>query len=274
MTSNMESRQSYGAVADRLAELASSAEADSVASLADELLTVADLLRGEPRLRRALSDPGRSGEDRAGLARSIFGSKVRDETLDLLAALTAGHWTRPSDLLDAVERLGVEAVLASSERAGDLADVEDELFRFGQVVDGDYRLAAALGDATADVARRAALVDDLLDGKSRPATVRLAKLALAGFGGRGFASSLSRLVELAAERGDKAVAYVTTAVPLTDADEDRLAARLSEMYGRGIALKINLDPEIVGGLRVKIGSDLYDGTVARRLAEARTALTR
>jgi F-type H+-transporting ATPase subunit delta len=82
------------------------------------------------------------------------------------------------------------------------------------------------------------------------------------------------LVELAAQKRDRSVAYVTTAVPLTDADEERLAARLADMYGRAVSLKIDVDPRIIGGMRVKVGSDLYDGTVVRRLTEARTALTK
>ena len=65
---------------------------------------------------------------------------------------------------------------------------------------------------------------------------------------------------------------MTTAVPLTEAEEQRLAGRLAQLYGREVSLKIDVDPRIIGGVRVKVGSDLYDGTVSRRLAEAKTAL--
>jgi len=150
--------------------------------------------------------------------------------------------------------------------------VEDELFRFGQIVAGDPRLAAALGDASSGVPRRVELVRALLAERARPVTVRLAEIAVAGFGGRGFSSSLTRLVELAAERRDRHIAYVTVAEPLTEADEDRLGARLAEMYGREVSLKITVDPGVLGGVRVRVGNDLYDGTIARRLAENRNAL--
>jgi F-type H+-transporting ATPase subunit delta len=46
------------------------------------------------------------------------------------------------------------------------------------------------------------------------------------------------------------------------------------MYGRQVSLKVEVKPEIIGGMSVQIGSDLYDGTVQRRLAEARAALAR
>jgi F-type H+-transporting ATPase subunit delta len=268
------SRESYGALTDKLQAFAQGAEADRLTQVADEILAIGDLLRREPRLRRALSDPARAGDERSELLRTLLSGKVGDDAIDLVGVLVAGRWSSPGELLTAVERAGVDTLFWGAERADQLGDVEDELFRFGQVIDGDTELAAALGDTSADVARRATLVEALLDGKVRPATLRLAKLALAGFGGRGFSASLSRLVEMAADKRDRSVAYVTTAVPLSDAEEERLAARLSQMYGRQVSAKIDVDPRIVGGMRVKVGSDLYDGTVARRLSEARTALAK
>ncbi|WP_238008219.1 F0F1 ATP synthase subunit delta [Dactylosporangium sp. AC04546] len=267
-------REAYGAAADKLAEFSAGADAQRISAVADETLSVADLLRREPRLRRALADPSRHADDRAELISSILSGKVSDDTVGLLAALAGGRWSGPGALLDGAERLGVDALLAGADRAGDLADVEDELFRFGQVVSGDPRLAGALADATAPAEARSELIGNLLKGKVKTATLRLAQLAVAGFGGRGFDASLSRLVELAAARRDRSVAYVTSAVALTDAEEERLAAKLQQLYGRGVSLKIDVDPRIIGGMRVKVGSDLYDGTVARRLAEARTALAK
>jgi F-type H+-transporting ATPase subunit delta len=262
------------AATDRLEAFAEGADAGRLIDVADEILAVADLLRREPRLRRALSDPGREGEQRVELLKSLLSGKVGDDAIDLVGALVAERFSSPVDLLNAVERLGVDALMASAERADKLGDVEDELFRFGQVVDGDNELAAALGDPTAELGRRTEVVKDLLSSKVQPVTLRLAQLALSGFGGRGFTASLQRLVELAAAHRDRSVAYVTTAVPLTDEEEERLAARLSEMYGRQVSPKIDVDPRIIGGVRVKVGSDLYDGSVARRLAEVRTALSK
>jgi F-type H+-transporting ATPase subunit delta len=261
------------AATDRLEAFAEGADAGRLIEVADEILLVADLLRREPRLRRALSDPARGREQRVELLTALLSGKVSDEAIDLVGVPVAERAT-PVELLNAVERLGVDTLLASAERENKLGDIEDELFRFGQVVDGDNALAAALGDPTADLGRRTELLRDLLADKVRPVSLRLAQLALSEFGGRGFSASLSRLVELAAAKRQRSVAYVTTAAPLTDEEVDRLAARLSEMYGRQVSAKIDVDPRIIGGVRVKVGSDLYDGTVARRLTEARTALAK
>ncbi|SCL39341.1 ATP synthase F1 subcomplex delta subunit [Micromonospora rhizosphaerae] len=268
------SRESYKVAAERLDAYVRGAEPSAVASTADDILSVADLLRREPRLRRALSDPARSGEDRVGLLTGILGGNVGADALDLLAALVSGRWSAPSELLDGTERLGVEALLASADKAGELGEVEDELFRFGQVVAGQPGLSNTLSDPIAPAERRAGLARELLAGKARPATIRLVEVALRGFGGRSFTGALTRLVELAADRRDRQVAYVTVAAPLSDEEERRLGARLSAMYGREVSVKQTVDPEVLGGVSVRVGSDLYDGTVLRRLNETRNALAK
>lgn len=265
------SRESYAPALARLNELAE-AEGSALAAAGDELLAVAELLGREPRLRRALADPARSGPERVGLLDSLLAGKVSDRALELLRILVEGRWSSGADLLDAVERLGVQALLASAQAAGELAEVEDELFRFGQVVDSNLELAAALGASTVPPAQRAELAKMLLEGKARPVTIRLVVAALHGFGGRKFSAALRAIVELAAYRRERNIAYVTAAAPLTEAEQARLAARLSEIYGRPVEVKVTVAPEVLGGVSVRIGHDLYDGTVRRRLAETRAAL--
>jgi F-type H+-transporting ATPase subunit delta len=85
---------------------------------------------------------------------------------------------------------------------------------------------------------------------------------------------MTRLVELTAAKRDREVAYVTVARLLDDAEEQRLAAKLSDIYGRQVSLKVDVNPSILGGLSVRVGSDLYDGTILRRLNEARQAFAK
>ncbi|GGK18942.1 ATP synthase subunit delta [Pilimelia terevasa] len=267
------SRESYAAAAARLAAYAEGATPGAVAATADEIGGVAQLLGREPRLRRALADPARAGQERAGLLRSTLTGKVGEPALDVLDALAGGRWSSAAELVTAAETLVVDGLLAAADAAGELAEVEDELFRFGQVVSGTSRLSATLGDATVDPARRIALVADLLGGRARPVTVQLVALAVRGFGGRGFESGLHRLVELAAEKRERQVAYVTVAAPMDADAQGRLAAALADQYGREVSMRFEVDPSVVGGMSVQVGADLYDGTIARRLAETRKALT-
>src|SRR3954451_22975452 len=251
-----ESRESYAAAVDKLTADTGKATAAQLATIADEVLSVAALLRAEPRLRRALTDPARDGRTRAGLLRGLLSGKVSEVTVDVLATMVSGRWGSAHELLDATERLGVDTVLRSAGKSGDLADMEDELFRFGQIVSGSNELAVTLSDPGAPAARRVKLVEDLLEGKAKPATLRLVEVALEGFGGRSFDASLTRLVEMTAAKRDRQVAYVTVATPLTDGEEQALAAKLSDIYHRTVSLKIDVNPEIIGGVSVKVGADL------------------
>src|SRR5258706_11091755 len=159
------SRESYSAAVERLDGLASGQRPVPLAGVADEILAVAALLRSQPRLRRVLSDPSRPAEDRAGLLGSVLEGKVSEDAATLLRTLVAGRWSSSTELLNAAERLGVEGLLASAQSAGELADVEDELFRFTQTVDGDNELAAALGASTVPAEQRSTLAHSLLAGK-------------------------------------------------------------------------------------------------------------
>jgi F-type H+-transporting ATPase subunit delta len=273
-SSSVAGRESYR---DASAKLAAATEVGSAAqrvTTADEILSVAGLLRAEPRLRRALTDPSRSGSERSGLARSLLTGKLSPAAVDVIETLVNGRFARPSELLDVTEQLGVDAILLSAGGDRELADVEDELFRFGQIVAGSPELAVTLSDPGASTDRRVKLVEDLLKGKSQAATLRLVEVALEGFGGRGFDASLSRLIELTAAKRDREVAYVTVAKPLDDAEEQRLSGKLSEIYGRQVSLKVQVDPKVIGGVSVQVGSDLYDGTILRRLNAARQAFAR
>jgi F-type H+-transporting ATPase subunit delta len=267
------SRTSLAATREKVTELLR-AQPGAAGTVADELLAVARVLVSEPRLRRLLSDFTAPAEARTGLVDSLFGGKVSDTTGEVLHALAEARWSNPTDLVDAAELLGVQAALAAAEAHGELATVEDELFRFGRVVSGDPELAATLGDSSALPERRESLAEDLLAGKAHRVTTTLAKLAVRGLGGRGFETGLDRLVELAAEARSRSVAHVTVAAPLTDEQERALAETLERTYGRPMSLQVEVDPELIGGARVRVGDDLYDGSVARRLAEARNALAK
>jgi F-type H+-transporting ATPase subunit delta len=75
-------------------------------------------------------------------------------------------------------------------------------------------------------------------------------------------------VQAAADRRRQVVAHVVAAAPLTTEQRSRLEAALQRRYGR-VRLNVDVDPSVLGGLRVQVGSELVDGTVTARLDEAR-----
>lgn len=244
----------------------------STADLANDLRAAARLLAAQPTLRRAITDPARRPQARESVVHQLLESRIGADALGLLATAAGARWSQPSDIVTAMELLAVDAELALADAEGALSDVEDELFRFSRVVAAHPELNALLGDATVEVSRRTVLAEGLLAGKTHAVTQRLVTFALAGIGGRRFDAGLDFLVERAAARRERRVAYITAARPLREPQLERLTDALSRIYGQPIAVHADTNPALLGGIVIRIGDDLYDGSVLYRLDNARTEL--
>jgi F-type H+-transporting ATPase subunit delta len=121
-------------------------------------------------------------------------------------------------------------------------------------------------------ARRIEFLDTLVEGKVAPVTLALLQHAVASERKRNIVLAIDDLLERAAQHQNRSVARVISAVSLTDEQERRLAAALTEMYDRPISVRSALDPDVRGGLVVRIGDEVIDGSVAHRFAAARAAL--
>ena len=236
--------------------------------LADELFAVARLLDGQPALRRALSDPAGKPDERAALARRLFGGKVSATAVDLVETVARQRWSHPIDLVDAFTTLATEASLDAADAGGELESVEDELFRFGRIVGGDRELARILGDRKAPAEGKSALLDRLLSGRVSPVTEQLLRNVLTGPHAGNPENAIERLSDAASRRRGQSVARVTSAVALTPEQEQRLADVLGRIYGRTIGLQVTVDPSVLGGLVVQVGDEIIDGSIAHRLEAA------
>ena len=242
--------------------------------LGDQLFSVARLLSGEKTLRRHLADPAVAEESRTGLVERVLGGKLDRPALEAVAAAVAARWSRPVDLVNALESLARNAVLGSAEKGGQLDEVEDELFRFGRILDREPELSGLLADTARPLDGRLALLDGLLSGKATPATATLLRQAVSLPRGRHLDVIAEELAELAAARRELSVARVATPVRLTDEQERRLTDSLSRLYGRPMSLQVELDESLLGGLVVRVGGEVIDGSVAGRIDAARRHLPR
>jgi F-type H+-transporting ATPase subunit delta len=258
---------------DRLAGTPRAATGEDLTGLADELFAVARLLEGQPSLRRALSDPSAKPDDRAALARRLLTGKVSDAALDLVEAIARQRWSRPLDLVEAAETLGIEAAFDAADVQGQLDGVEDELFRFGRIVAGDPDLSRVLSDRAASAKGKAELLDRLLATKVSPVTELLLRNVLTGSHVATAEVAIERLSETASARRGQSVAHVTSAVELTAAQEQRLTQILGRLYGRTIGLQVTVDPDVLGGLVIRVGDEVIDGSVVHRLEAAGRRLT-
>ena len=259
------SRESLARLREALEQAARGQDAATVATEGDELGEVARVLSGEPGVRRALADPSASEDNRAALVRTLFGSRVSPGTLELLTTAVQSHWSSAGDLVDALTDAGHQAAFISAEKDGSFDTVEEEIFRFSRILDANGELEQRLSDQTAPLQSRRQLLDRLIGGKLSPISTRLLESVLANPRVRSMANSVEGLVDDAAARRRRAVVIVKAPMALSAAQEQRLTTALSRIYGREMSVSVDVDPAVMGGLRVQVGEDVIDGSVAGQL---------
>ena len=268
------SRESMRVALGQLEELVGTPpDAAGASQVSEGLYAVAGLLDREPSLRRALTDPASSPASRRGLVDALLGAQLPAGPLQVLRGLASASWHSPADLREAVETLAAQAALTAAEGDGVLDDVEDELFRFARLLEREPALRAALTDPGLPDDRKTGLVRSLLGPRARPATVRLVEVVVTRPRGRSLESALEELSRLAAARRQRLVARVRVAQPLDALQAGRLSQVLTRLYGRAVQLQVDVDPSVIGGVHVRVGDEVLDGTVVRRLQDVRRRLT-
>jgi len=104
-------------------------------------------------------------------------------------------------------------------------------------------------------------VNGVLDENRVRQTVR-AVIAQKPRGYMGILSHFQRLMKLEIERR---TAAVESAAPVSEALQQSVKANLTQRYGQGLNLSFTVNPALIGGMRVKVGSDVFDGSVRARL---------
>jgi F-type H+-transporting ATPase subunit delta len=108
---------------------------------------------------------------------------------------------------------------------------------------------------------RSCLANGLLD-ENR---VRQAVSLLVSKKPRGCVGILSRLLRLVKLDLERHAARVESATPLAANLQADVADRIRKIYGDGLDISFSQNPALIGGLRIRVGSDLYDGSVKTRL---------
>lgn len=172
---------------------------------------------------------------------------------------------------DPIVRAYAQAILEVARAEGALDRVEDDLFRFARTVEGTPTLRDRLVDPGLDVGAKLDVIDELLGGHPQSASAVMWVVQSGRV--RQLTQIADTLVALAAAARSAVVAEVRVAVPLDEANKSRLASALAASTGQTVELKVVVDPDVVGGIMVKLGDTVIDGTVARRLGELRGRLT-
>ena len=163
------------------------------------------------------------------------------------------------------------ALLDVARSEGALADVEDELFRFSRLLEGNDDLRTTLTDAQLPSSRRQQIVEDLLGGVANPVTTALVSMVVGTGRARDLTAIIDELVKLSAAEANKEVAEVRSAIELTDDQKQRLVTALEAKTGKRIELKVIIDPTVLGGLVAQVGDTVIDGSIKTRLQQLKSA---
>jgi ATP synthase F0 subunit b/ATP synthase F1 delta subunit len=260
--------EQFGGIADSLDDA-------GLSTLADDLTSVAALLIHETVITRYLTQPSDEATPRVRLLERLLSGKIGQPALDVLKGAVSERWSAESDLIDAIELTARQALLARAEKAGQVDEVEDQLFRFSRILDAQPRLSILLGDYEASAEARIRLVRKVLDSAGagvNPITADLLAKTVELLRGQPAEVAVHDLAEVAVARRGEVVAQVSAAAELSDAQHTRLTEVLSRIYGHPVTAQIQVDPELLGGLAITVGDEIIDGTLASRLAAAQTQL--
>jgi F-type H+-transporting ATPase subunit delta len=165
------------------------------------------------------------------------------------------------------------ALLSVAEAEGALDRVQDELYAFTRSVERNSGLREALTDVALPAERKKAVIAELLGRRAHPLTATLVGFLVDAGQARRIGPIAQELAREAAHRSERTLAEVRTAVPLTDQQRERLAGALARATGHPVELKVDVDPSVIGGVVARVGDEVFDGSIASRLVEARQHLT-
>lgn len=234
--------------------------------IAGELFVAARALADSPQLSSALTDAAAAPQTRRKVVSDVF-SAFHARTVSLLTIAVEQRWSTVDDFIDAVEELAVRAAAVA-----DSGDLEGELFGVLQVVAANPELELALGSRLGQASAKGDLVSKLLEGRAGEAARLVAASIVQRPRERRVRQLLERAIRIVSNQRGRIVANVRVAAPLSEAQQSRLTSTLAARYDSPVALNLIVDPSVVGGLRIEIGDDVIDATVASRLNDLRQRL--
>lgn len=168
-----------------------------------------------------------------------------------------------------------QALFELADAAGAGAAVESDLktLRALSTENADFRRMLASPAFTAgDKGKALAAIAD--KGGAHDLTKKLLGLLSANGRVAALPAVATAFERLAAERRGAVAAEVTSAIKLSAAQQKAIAAALKQAFGKDPEITTTVDPAILGGLRVKVGSRLFDASLKSRLDQLKFALKR
>jgi F-type H+-transporting ATPase subunit delta len=168
-----------------------------------------------------------------------------------------------------------QALFELAKDQGDAAAVEADLKSLKAMRAESVDLRTLIGSAVIDAETKGRCLAAIADAAQfTPTTHKFLGLVAANRRAGAIPSMIAAFEKLAADDRGAVSAEVTTALPLTDAQTKALAASLRTALGKDPEIETKVDPAILGGLKVRVGSRLYDASLKSRLDSLKFALKR
>ena len=267
-----EVNQALAAHAQELLDEAAGRGQRAIDQVEADLEQFARLLLHQVRLRKALADPGLPPEPKRALLTELGGGRLDQASVELLATVATRQRVRLRDFPALLAGLAAMAAFTAADKAGELEQLEGELFFLGTMVEQQPQVRSALTNPGLPVENKRALVADLLGGRAGRRTAALADLLVELYEGHELDTVAKAWAEAAAARRNRVVAEVRSAVELDDQRRVRLAEALTRVLGKPVVLQVTVDRAILGSVVVRVGDELFDGSIRSRLEQAREAL--
>jgi len=163
--------------------------------------------------------------------------------------------------------------LAEIARAeGQLDIVADQLYQLASAVETDDDLRSTLQDRSIPATRRTGVVNDLLGGRASPVTVNLVNMIVAGDRGAELVEIADAVRHKAAAARSRTMAVVRSAYALDADQRERLEDALGRATGKTVDVQVIVDPSVKGGVVAQVDDLVFDGSIAHKLENLRSAL--
>jgi F-type H+-transporting ATPase subunit delta len=174
----------------------------------------------------------------------------------------------------AVVRRYVRVLFHTAQQGGTgvVEQIESDLRVVDQVMRQVPRLPQALHAPTIPVDRKLQILDRAFGDRVSGLTLRFLRLAVDRRRERILAHVYPEFLRLSNELRNLVPVEVYSAEPLTDEERERLIAALRKRTGKQIQLNVSVDESLLGGMLVRMGDTILDGSVRTRLAQLRRQL--
>ena len=172
----------------------------------------------------------------------------------------------------AVARKYAVALFNASRKRGELDAVDADMASVRALVSSDHRVVNFLGAPDVAVEKKRAFIATVLAGRVSPLVLELLDLLLEKGRFQFLLPAAAQFHEMALEARGIVRVQATTAVKMGESERTALVARLQKLTGQTVQMTDAVDPRIMGGVVVKIGGKILDGSVKTRLSELRESL--